>query len=90
LKKMIETERLILRQVDPVLDFEGWAAAFGDPETVKYLGLEPMARPQAWRSMAVIIGHWAIRGYGFSRSSKKPVENGLAASVTGTPKAGRK
>ncbi len=63
--KLIETERLILREVDPVHDFEGWAATFGDPDTVQYLGIEPMTRQQAWRSMAVIIGHWAIRGYGF-------------------------
>jgi RimJ/RimL family protein N-acetyltransferase len=62
---IIETERLILRPVDPERDFEGWAKAMADEETVRYLGTKPMSRAQAWRSMAVVMGHWAIRGYGF-------------------------
>ncbi len=61
----IETERLILRPVDPVGDFDGWAKSMADANTVRYLGTPPMSREQAWRSMAVVIGHWAIRGYGF-------------------------
>ena len=62
---MIETARLILREVDPERDFEGWAKAMADETTVRYLGMAPMDRAQAWRSMAVVIGHWSIRGYGF-------------------------
>lgn len=62
---MIETERLILRQPDPDRDFDAWAEAMADPDTVRYLGTEPMNRAQAWRSMALALGHWAIRGYGF-------------------------
>ena len=62
---MIETERLILRQIDPVRDFEPWAAAMADENTVRYLGTKPMTRAESWRSMAMAIGHWAIRGYGF-------------------------
>jgi ribosomal-protein-alanine N-acetyltransferase len=58
---IIETERLILRPVDPERDFEGWAKAMADEETVRYLGTKPMSRAQAWRSMAVVMGHWAIR-----------------------------
>lgn len=61
----LETERLILREIDPERDFEGWAKAMADENTVRYLGIEPMNRAQAWRSMAAVIGHWAIRGYGF-------------------------
>jgi RimJ/RimL family protein N-acetyltransferase len=61
----IETERLILREIDPARDFEGWARAMADEDTVRYLGMPPMNRAQAWRSMALVIGHWAIRGYGF-------------------------
>jgi RimJ/RimL family protein N-acetyltransferase len=62
---MIETERLILREIDPERDFEGWAESMADEGTVKYLGTKPMSRAEAWRSMAVSIGHWQIRGYGF-------------------------
>ena len=62
---IIETERLILREIDPDRDFEPWARAMADPDTVRYLGREPMNRAEAWRSMAMAIGHWSIRGYGF-------------------------
>jgi RimJ/RimL family protein N-acetyltransferase len=62
---VIETERLILRQIDPKRDFEPWAASMADEETVRYLGTEPMSRELAWRSMALVMGHWAIRGFGF-------------------------
>lgn len=61
----IETERLILRAVDPERDFEPWARTMADEETVRYLGTGPMNRAEAWRSMALAMGHWAIRGYGF-------------------------
>ncbi len=62
---MIETDRLILRRIDPKRDFEPWAKAMANEQTVKYLGVEPMSRAQAWRSMAAVLGHWEIRGYGF-------------------------
>ena len=62
---VIETDRLILRPIDPERDFEGWAHAMADPGTVRYLGMPPMDRAQAWRSMAMAIGHWTIRGFGF-------------------------
>ena len=62
---IIETERLILRKIDPERDFEGWARSMADEETVRYLGTKPMSRAEAWRSMAHVMGHWAIRGYGF-------------------------
>jgi len=62
---ILETERLILRPVDPDRDFEPWAKAMADANTVRYLGTKPMNRAESWRSMAVVIGHWAIRGYGF-------------------------
>jgi RimJ/RimL family protein N-acetyltransferase len=62
---IIETERLILRETDPVRDFEAWARAMADESTVRYLGTKPMSRAEAWRSMAMAMGHWSIRGYGF-------------------------
>jgi RimJ/RimL family protein N-acetyltransferase len=62
---MIETERLVLRPIDPERDFEPWAQAMADEQTVRYLGTRPMNRAEAWRSMALALGHWSIRGYGF-------------------------
>lgn len=62
---MIETERLILRKTDPERDFDAIARAMADESTVRYLGIKPMSRPEAWRSMAALMGHWEIRGYGF-------------------------
>jgi RimJ/RimL family protein N-acetyltransferase len=62
---VLETERLILRKVDAERDFDAWAKAMADERTVRYLGVKPMDRALAWRNMAVIVGHWEIRGYGF-------------------------
>ena len=62
---IIETTRLILREIDPERDFEAWAKSMADEGTVRYLGTKPMNRAEAWRSMATAMGHWAIRGYGF-------------------------
>lgn len=62
---IIETERLILRPIDPERDFEAWARSMADESTVRYLATKPMSRAEAWRNMAAVIGHWSIRGYGF-------------------------
>jgi RimJ/RimL family protein N-acetyltransferase len=62
---IIETERLILREIDPERDFQSWEESMADENTVRYLGSNPMDRAQAWRSMAMMIGHWSIRGFGF-------------------------
>jgi len=62
---IIETERLILRKTDPERDFEALAKTLANESTVRYLGTKPMSRAEAWRSMAMMIGHWEIRGYGF-------------------------
>ncbi|MEM7704698.1 MAG: GNAT family N-acetyltransferase [Pseudomonadota bacterium] len=62
---MIETERLILREIDPEQDFGAWARAVADADTVRYLGTEPLDRAKAWRQMAMVMGHWQIRGFGF-------------------------
>lgn len=65
MKLTLETERLILRPIDPKLDFEAWAAAMADENTVRYLGTSPMSRANAWRNMCMVMGHWQVRGYGF-------------------------
>ncbi len=71
----IETDRLILRQVDMERDLEPWARAHSDEETVRFLGGKIMSRAQVWRFMAAVIGHWQIRGYGFFSVEEKTSGN---------------
>jgi RimJ/RimL family protein N-acetyltransferase len=60
----LETERLILRSLTQQ-DFEDYAGIFTDPEVMLYIGEgKPVSRLDAWRQMAAMIGHWALRGYG--------------------------
>lgn len=61
----IETARLILRgwRAD---DFESFAAMMADAEVARFLTVDQRARSpaEAWRDMALFVGHWALRGYG--------------------------
>jgi RimJ/RimL family protein N-acetyltransferase len=60
----LETERLVLRMFGAA-DFEAYAAMCGDPEVMRFIGDgQPLAPPMAWRSLATVIGHWSLRGYG--------------------------
>jgi len=61
---IIETERL---RLVPLAErhFEAYASMLADPTSTRYVGDgEPLDRMNAWRSMAMLIGHWALRGYG--------------------------
>jgi RimJ/RimL family protein N-acetyltransferase len=63
---MIElaTERLRLRAFRDD-DLEAYAAICADPEVMRYLGEgKTLERRDAWRQMAMILGHWQLRGYG--------------------------
>ncbi|HEV2861575.1 MAG TPA: GNAT family N-acetyltransferase [Pyrinomonadaceae bacterium] len=61
---ILETERLILRMFRED-DFEQYAEMCADPEVVRYLGEgRTLSRGEAWRQMAMILGHWQLRGYG--------------------------
>lgn len=60
----LETERLILRMFRED-DFEHYAKLCSDPEVVRYLGEgKTLNRVEAWRQMALLVGHWRLRGYG--------------------------
>ncbi len=60
----LETERLWLRAFREE-DLDGYAAICADPEVMRYLGDgRVLSRADAWRQMALIIGHWTLRGYG--------------------------
>jgi RimJ/RimL family protein N-acetyltransferase len=60
----IETDRLILRMFRED-DLEPYARIWADPDVMRYLGDgKPLTRSEAWRQMAMILGHWRLRGYG--------------------------
>lgn len=60
----LQTERLILRMFREA-DFEAHALICSEPDVMKFLGEgRPLDRFEAWRSMAMILGHWQLRGYG--------------------------
>lgn len=59
----LETERLILRQFREE-DLDAYVEMVGDPEVMQYLGSGAMNRAEAWRNMAMILGHWRLRGFG--------------------------
>jgi RimJ/RimL family protein N-acetyltransferase len=63
---VLETERLRLRVLTEG-DLDPFAAMSADPEVMRYLGAtgQPVDRRGAWRILAIMVGHWAFRGYGF-------------------------
>ena len=61
---VIETERLRLTALDE-RHFEAYASMLADPSSTRFVGDgEPLDRMNAWRSMAMLLGHWQLRGYG--------------------------
>jgi RimJ/RimL family protein N-acetyltransferase len=60
----LQTDRLVLRPFRES-DLDGYAAMCANAEVMHYLGeSKPLTRAEAWRSMAVVVGHWQLRGYG--------------------------
>ena len=60
----LTTDRLILRAF-AASDFEAYAPIMADPEVTRFLGEGlPLTRADAWRQMAMILGHWTLRGFG--------------------------
>ena len=61
----IESERLLLSPVDGRRDFRYFSKLMSDEKTVQYMAGHPLSRVLVWRHVAMILGHWEIRGYGF-------------------------
>lgn len=60
----LQTERLVLRMFREE-DSDAYAAMCADPEVMRHLGEgRTLTRGEAWRQMAMILGHWRLRGYG--------------------------
>jgi RimJ/RimL family protein N-acetyltransferase len=60
----LETERLLLRPFRDD-DIDAYAAMCAHPEVMRYIGgRSVLSREDAWRQMAMIVGHWQLRGFG--------------------------
>jgi RimJ/RimL family protein N-acetyltransferase len=60
----LASERLVLRMFCES-DFDAYAEMCGDPEVMRFLGDgQPLSRADAWRNLAIVIGHWHLRGFG--------------------------
>ena len=60
----METERLRLRQFRQD-DLEAYAAILANPDVARFFGDGlPAGREDAWRHMAMLVGHWDLLGFG--------------------------
>jgi RimJ/RimL family protein N-acetyltransferase len=60
----LNTTRLRLRE-PAQSDFDDYASMCADAEVMRYVGDRgPMAPEDAWRQLAMLVGHWRLRGYG--------------------------
>lgn len=62
---ILETERLVLRPFRQA-DIDAYAELCADPMVMKFLNAtgSPISRADAWRQIAVYLGHWELRGFG--------------------------
>jgi RimJ/RimL family protein N-acetyltransferase len=60
----LETERLLMRGWRDS-DIGAWAELCADDEVMRSLGREGgLSLGEAWRDMAIMAGHWALKGFG--------------------------
>ncbi len=64
-RSVLQTERLLLRPFRQD-DIDAYAAMCADPEVMRYLSPsgDVLYREDAWRQMAMFVGHWQLRGFG--------------------------
>jgi RimJ/RimL family protein N-acetyltransferase len=70
----LETERLILRGFRDS-DADALHAMTADPVIREHIGYESLPLSEAcWRSIAIIVGHWALPGFGMWAVEEKASE----------------
>jgi RimJ/RimL family protein N-acetyltransferase len=75
---VLQTERLVLRCFD-ASDVEPYARICADPETMRHIGDgRVLDLVGAWRAVALMLGHWQLRGYGIWA-----VEEGATGELVG-------
>jgi RimJ/RimL family protein N-acetyltransferase len=57
------TDRLIMRPFRDT-DIDDYSDMCADAEVMRFIGGKTLTRHEAWRSMAMVLGHWVLRGYG--------------------------
>jgi RimJ/RimL family protein N-acetyltransferase len=68
---VLETPRLILRPFRGE-DLDPYAALCADIEVMRYIGMGvALTRTDAWRSIAGMLGHWQLLGYGMWAVERK-------------------
>ena len=65
----LETDRLLLRQFREA-DLDAYAAMTADPDVMHFFP-STLTRAQAWREIAMWLGHWSLRGYGMWAVERK-------------------
>lgn len=61
---LLTTERLTLRRFEE-RDLDAYVGMMSDPDVTRFLGDgKPLTRADAWRQIAMILGHWTLRGFG--------------------------
>ena len=60
---ILETERLHLRMLEH-RDFEEYTAIHTDPDVTRFTARAHLSRMETWRHLAMIVGHWHLRGFG--------------------------
>jgi RimJ/RimL family protein N-acetyltransferase len=60
----LASQRLLLRMFRES-DLDAYAEMCADPDVMRYIGDgHPLSRAESWRHMALVVGHWQLRGYG--------------------------
>ena len=60
----LRSERLVLRAFRDD-DLDAYAAMSADPDVMRYIGDgKTLTRQESWRSLAFLMGHWELRGFG--------------------------
>jgi RimJ/RimL family protein N-acetyltransferase len=80
----LETARLVLRAF-AASDVEPYARMMADPDVTRFLGDgRPLDRVDAWRQLALLIGHWELRGFRPGNRASIAVAEHVGARRTGS------